>query len=53
MIAALDQAHSGWTYWTWKVSYDETIYNPWSLRTLLRAGEFPFDPVNEVKEIVQ
>jgi len=36
MIAALNQAHSGWTYWTWRVSYDESGFNAWSLRTLLR-----------------
>lgn len=53
MIAALDQAHSGWTYWTWKVSYDESSYNAWSLRQLLRDGLFPFDRVNQMDNIIQ
>jgi glucan 1,3-beta-glucosidase len=53
MIDALNQAHSGWTYWTWKVSYDESGFNAWSLRTLLREGAFPFTPVNQYKEFLQ
>lgn len=42
-IAAVNKAHSGWTYWTWKCSYDEGEgnFNPWSLRTLLRTDNFP------------
>jgi len=24
MVDALDQAHSGWTYWTWKISGDDS-----------------------------
>lgn len=42
MFAAIDQAHSGWTYWAWRISNDETEYNAWSLRELLRLGLFPF-----------
>jgi glucan 1,3-beta-glucosidase len=40
-IDAVNKAHSGWTYWTWKCSYDEGGSDPWSLRSLMRAGEFP------------
>ncbi|KAM3136776.1 hypothetical protein pb186bvf_011035 [Paramecium bursaria] len=42
-IAAVNNAHGGWTYWTWKVSYDENGGRyPWSLRYLLRNGMFNF-----------
>lgn len=48
MIQSLNKAHSGWTYWTWKVSYDENGRNAWSLRTLLRKGLFTnFKETNE------
>jgi glucan 1,3-beta-glucosidase len=53
MIDALNQAHSGWTYWTWKLSYDESGFNAWSLRTLLRENAFPFTPVYAVEGFTQ
>jgi len=51
LISALNRAHSGWTYWTWKVSYDEGNFNAWSLRTLIRNGAFNFRGTNE--EVVE
>ncbi|CAD8085294.1 unnamed protein product [Paramecium primaurelia] len=40
----ITSAKGGWTYWTWKTSYDETQdiskRNSWSLRQLLRNGWF-------------
>ena len=37
-VRVLNQAHSGWTYWTWKCSWDEGGKNPWSMRNLMRQG---------------
>jgi len=38
---ALKGAHSGWTYWTWKVSGDTGGRTAWSLRNLVRNGDVP------------
>ncbi len=39
---AVNGAHAGWTYWTWKKSGDETSgRDVWSMRNLLRNGLFP------------
>lgn len=46
MLAAMNEATAGWTYWTWRVSYDESGFNAWSLRALLRKGEIPFTPLS-------
>jgi len=37
-LNALKGCHSGWTYWTWKVSWDDGGRNPWSFRQMLRRG---------------
>lgn len=40
-LGALSNCHSGWTYWTWKTSWDESGgRNPWSMRQMLRLGYF-------------
>jgi glucan 1,3-beta-glucosidase len=40
-VDALNQAPAGWTYWTWKTSYDGGGKHVWSMRNLLRNGLFP------------
>jgi glucan 1,3-beta-glucosidase len=38
-LQALSGCHSGWTYWTWRTSWDEQPgRNPWSMRQMLRRG---------------
>ncbi|GAB9476750.1 Glucan 1,3-beta-glucosidase [Globisporangium polare] len=34
-----NQAEGGWTFWTWKSSGDETGFNGWSLRSVLRDAK--------------
>lgn len=46
---ALNNCHSGWTYWTWKTSNDENSRQAWSLRSLLKRGLFNIQP-NEAVE---
>jgi aryl-phospho-beta-D-glucosidase BglC (GH1 family) len=48
-LDAVNKAHMGWTYWTWKTSYDDDI-NKWSMRSLLRHGVFPSLRLNSVQE---
>ncbi|TMW66883.1 hypothetical protein Poli38472_011999 [Pythium oligandrum] len=32
----MDQAKGGWTYWSWRLYGDETGFNAWSMRSVLR-----------------
>lgn len=39
-IDVLNQARGGWTFWSWRVYEDETGFNGWSLRSVLRDEKF-------------
>lgn len=41
-LDAIQTTQAGFTYWTWKCSYDENGRNPWSLRQMIRNGVFNF-----------